>query len=100
MIPQLFGVCVDMDPVYAVMEYMLHGDLKNYLLSRRGLVYARCVSLKFPKKNPGLSGWLFGTTVGNPTCVTELRKDKAYLQFNGGRGFEELPAVEDGAGLC
>ncbi|KAK7475017.1 hypothetical protein BaRGS_00033764, partial [Batillaria attramentaria] len=34
----LLGVCTRSEPVYAVMEFQLHGDLKTYLLSRRNLV--------------------------------------------------------------
>ncbi|XP_077982551.1 uncharacterized protein LOC144437483 [Glandiceps talaboti] len=37
-IVQLLGVCTRGEPAYTVMEYMLHGDLKTYLLSRRHLV--------------------------------------------------------------
>ncbi|KAK3086705.1 hypothetical protein FSP39_022204 [Pinctada imbricata] len=37
-IVQLLGVCTRGEPVYAVMEFHLHGDLKTYLLSRRNLV--------------------------------------------------------------
>ncbi|RUS69192.1 hypothetical protein EGW08_023047 [Elysia chlorotica] len=37
-IVQLWGVCTRKQPVYAVMEFLLHGDLKTYLLSRRSLV--------------------------------------------------------------
>ena len=35
---QLFGVCTKHEPVWMVMEYMLYGDLKTYLLARRHLV--------------------------------------------------------------
>lgn len=41
-IVQLLGVCTRGEPVYAVMEYHLHGDLKTYLLSRRNLVGSDC----------------------------------------------------------
>ncbi|CAG5120743.1 unnamed protein product [Candidula unifasciata] len=34
----LLGVCTRKEPIYAVMEFLLHGDLKTYLLSRRSLV--------------------------------------------------------------
>ncbi|KAH9515724.1 hypothetical protein Btru_011828 [Bulinus truncatus] len=34
----LMGVCTRKEPMYAVMEFLLHGDLKTYLLSRRNLV--------------------------------------------------------------
>ncbi|PVD21200.1 hypothetical protein C0Q70_19369 [Pomacea canaliculata] len=34
----LLGVCTRTEPVYAIMEFLLHGDLKTYLLSRRSLV--------------------------------------------------------------
>ncbi|GFS16031.1 guanylate cyclase [Elysia marginata] len=37
-IVQLWGVCTRKQPMYAVMEFLLHGDLKTYLLSRRCLV--------------------------------------------------------------
>ncbi|XP_046552230.1 guanylate cyclase D-like [Haliotis rubra] len=37
-IVQLLAVCTRGEPMYAVMEYLLHGDLKTYLLSRRNLV--------------------------------------------------------------
>ena len=30
-------VCTRNEPVYTVMEYMLYGDLKTYLLARRHL---------------------------------------------------------------
>lgn len=35
---QLLGVCLSTEPIYAVMEYALYGDLKTYLLARRHLV--------------------------------------------------------------
>ena len=31
---RLLGVCTRMEPVWTVMEYMLYGDLKTYLLAR------------------------------------------------------------------
>ncbi|XP_052822135.1 uncharacterized protein LOC106880693 isoform X4 [Octopus bimaculoides] len=37
-IVQLLGVCTQGEPIYTIMEFMLHGDLKTYLLSRRSLV--------------------------------------------------------------
>ncbi|ESO82631.1 hypothetical protein LOTGIDRAFT_109151 [Lottia gigantea] len=37
-IVQLLGVCTRGEPVYCIMEFMLHGDLKTYLLSRRNIV--------------------------------------------------------------
>ena len=38
---KLLGVCTNHEPVYTVMEYMLYGDLKTYLLARRHLVNER-----------------------------------------------------------
>jgi Protein tyrosine and serine/threonine kinase len=38
---KLLGVCTRNEPVYTVMEYMLYGDLKTYLLARRHLVNER-----------------------------------------------------------
>lgn len=38
-IVKLIGVCTKNEPVYTVMEFMLYGDLKTYLLGRRHLVY-------------------------------------------------------------
>lgn len=35
---RLIGVCTMGEPVYTVMEFMLYGDLKTFLLSRRNLV--------------------------------------------------------------
>lgn len=35
---KLLGVCLQTEPVYTIMEYMLFGDLKTYLLARRNLV--------------------------------------------------------------
>ncbi len=40
-IVKLLGVCTRNEPVYTVMEYMLYGDLKTYLLARRHLVNER-----------------------------------------------------------
>jgi len=40
-IVKLLGVCTRNEPVYMVMEFMLYGDLKTYLLSRRHLVNER-----------------------------------------------------------
>jgi len=40
-IVRLLGVCTNQEPVYTVMEYMLYGDLKTYLLARRHLVNER-----------------------------------------------------------
>lgn len=37
-IVKLLGVCSIGDPGLVVMEFMLHGDLRSYLLSRRHLV--------------------------------------------------------------
>jgi len=37
-IVRLLGVCTRCEPVYAVMEFMLHGNLKNFLLARRCMV--------------------------------------------------------------
>ena len=34
----MLGVCTRSEPVYTVMEFMLYGDLKTYLLARRHLV--------------------------------------------------------------
>ncbi|CAL1269766.1 unnamed protein product [Larinioides sclopetarius] len=36
-IVKLVGVCTMGEPVYTVMEFMLYGDLKTYLLSRRSI---------------------------------------------------------------
>lgn len=37
-IVSLLGVCTKGEPVYMIMEFMLYGNLKTYLLSRRNLV--------------------------------------------------------------
>ncbi|XP_074645062.1 uncharacterized protein LOC141914425 [Tubulanus polymorphus] len=37
-IVKLLGVCTRGEPTYAIMEFMLYGDLKTYLLARRHLV--------------------------------------------------------------
>jgi hypothetical protein len=37
-IVKLLAVCLQSEPLYAVMEFMLYGDLKTYLLARRHLV--------------------------------------------------------------
>ncbi|XP_067007078.2 uncharacterized protein [Anabrus simplex] len=37
-IVKLLGVCTKNEPVYTVMEFMLYGDLKTFLLARRHLV--------------------------------------------------------------
>ncbi|XP_069989042.1 uncharacterized protein [Penaeus vannamei] len=37
-IVRLLGVCTKSEPIYTVMEFMLYGDLKTYLLARRNLV--------------------------------------------------------------
>ncbi|XP_050730099.1 uncharacterized protein LOC127005358 isoform X3 [Eriocheir sinensis] len=37
-IVHLLGVCTKTEPIYTVMEFMLYGDLKTYLLARRNLV--------------------------------------------------------------
>uniref|UniRef100_A0A1B6EJJ0 Gamma-aminobutyric acid type B receptor subunit 2 n=1 Tax=Cuerna arida TaxID=1464854 RepID=A0A1B6EJJ0_9HEMI len=37
-IVQLLGVCTKKEPVYTIMEFMLYGDLKTFLLARRHLV--------------------------------------------------------------
>lgn len=36
---KLVGVCTQKDPVYNIMEFMLYGDLKTFLLSRRHLAH-------------------------------------------------------------
>ncbi|CAK9812828.1 Insulin-like peptide receptor [Anthophora plagiata] len=38
---KLLGVCIKNEPVLTVMEFMLYGDLKTYLLARRHLVNDR-----------------------------------------------------------
>ncbi|KAL0107243.1 hypothetical protein PUN28_015647 [Cardiocondyla obscurior] len=38
---KLLGVCIKCEPVLTVMEFMLYGDLKTYLLARRHLVNDR-----------------------------------------------------------
>lgn len=35
---KLLGVCTKAEPVYTVMEFMLYGDLKTFLLARRHLI--------------------------------------------------------------
>lgn len=40
-IVRLLGVCTQSEPVYTVMEFMLYGDLKTFLLARRHLVHER-----------------------------------------------------------
>lgn len=37
-IVKLLGVCLQSEPLYTIMEYMLYGDLKTFLLARRHLV--------------------------------------------------------------
>lgn len=37
-IVKLLAVCLQKEPLYSVMEFMLYGDLKTFLLSRRHLV--------------------------------------------------------------
>lgn len=34
---KLLGVCLQTEPIYTIMEFMLYGDLKTYLLARRHL---------------------------------------------------------------
>ncbi|XP_059485869.1 receptor-type guanylate cyclase gcy-19-like isoform X2 [Neocloeon triangulifer] len=40
-IVRLLGVCTKNEPVYTIMEFMLYGDLKTFLLARRHLVTER-----------------------------------------------------------
>uniref|UniRef100_A0A182NF26 receptor protein-tyrosine kinase n=1 Tax=Anopheles dirus TaxID=7168 RepID=A0A182NF26_9DIPT len=40
-IVRLLGVCLQSEPVYTIMEFMLYGDLKTYLLARRHLVNSK-----------------------------------------------------------
>lgn len=40
-IVQLLGLCTHQEPIYMIMEFMLYGDLKTYLLARRHLVSDR-----------------------------------------------------------
>lgn len=35
---KLLGVCLQSEPIYTIMEFMLYGDLKTFLLARRHLV--------------------------------------------------------------
>lgn len=37
-IVKLLGVCLQTEPIYTIMEFMLYGDLKTYLLARRHMV--------------------------------------------------------------
>ncbi|CAH3138826.1 unnamed protein product [Porites lobata] len=41
-IVKLLGVCTKGEPAYAVMELMIHGDLKNFLLARRQFANQNC----------------------------------------------------------
>lgn len=43
-IVELLGVCTHHEPIYMIMEFMLYGDLKTYLLARRHLVTSRSVA--------------------------------------------------------
>lgn len=38
---KLLGVCTKSEPVYTVMEFMLYGDLKTFLLARRHLINSK-----------------------------------------------------------
>lgn len=38
---KLLGVCLQSEPIFSVIEFMLYGDLKTYLLARRHLVKDR-----------------------------------------------------------
>ncbi|KAM8714874.1 hypothetical protein ACLKA7_001996 [Drosophila subpalustris] len=35
---KLMGVCLQVEPIYTIMEFMLYGDLKTFLLARRNMV--------------------------------------------------------------
>ncbi|EDV98889.1 GH13351 [Drosophila grimshawi] len=35
---KLLGVCLQKEPIYTIMQFMLYGDLKTYLLARRNMV--------------------------------------------------------------
>lgn len=35
---KLLGVCLQNEPIYTIMEFMLYGDLKTFLLARRNMV--------------------------------------------------------------
>lgn len=37
-IVRLLGVCLQTEPIYTIMEFMLYGDMKTFLLARRHLV--------------------------------------------------------------
>ncbi|XP_059221078.1 uncharacterized protein LOC106092877 isoform X2 [Stomoxys calcitrans] len=37
-IVKLLGVCLQSEPIYSIMEFMLYGDLKTFLLARRHMV--------------------------------------------------------------
>lgn len=45
-IVRLIGVCTKEEPICAVMELMVYGDLKSYLLSHRVSVYRKYSSDK------------------------------------------------------
>ena len=48
---KLLGVCTRNEPVYTVMEFMLYGDLKTYLLARSvgwSLIVERNLPLIYP----------------------------------------------------
>lgn len=40
-IVKLLGVVIKQEPLFTVMEFMLYGDLKTYLLARRHLAYSK-----------------------------------------------------------
>lgn len=35
---KLLGVCIKTEPLLTIMEFMVHGDLRSYLIARRDLV--------------------------------------------------------------
>ncbi|KAH8391714.1 hypothetical protein KR009_008108, partial [Drosophila setifemur] len=35
---KLLGVCLQSEPIYTIMEFMLYGDLKTFLLARRNMI--------------------------------------------------------------
>lgn len=40
-IVKLLGVSLQTEPIYTIMEYMLYGDLKTFLLARRHMIHER-----------------------------------------------------------
>ncbi|KAF0308852.1 Insulin-like growth factor 1 receptor [Amphibalanus amphitrite] len=74
-IVQLLGVCTRSEPILTVMEYMLYGDLKNFLLARRGHV----IDKQFMDENNEVSSKKLTSMARDVACALAYLAERKYV---------------------